>query len=737
MIRKNSYLSIISIIIFFYFLNPITFQIHHVKADSEPYIQTTYYRYGIFDTGGLSITDKFPDMTKIGTTSVNLDGHSYNITIIPNHAGDLITLKDGSKWYYLTDDSQTIKLLSMYPLKEVDNNILEQATSFDGDDTIFEVLYSDKFEKKEDNGQYTYINYLDAYFKPNFVKSFSNVSLDDINVDLPDASLLSEITGAELSNVNDSNWHTGSFKNGKSFISTRIYSSNFPYWTKNSTNRNGTFMENGRYVWVVNSKLNDFTLYAKNNEKKSIRPQLTVSISNFEKMVKLSNDYSYGILDYIESLNYLIYDVENEKILRKQNNIDPQWINGLDEGSTYYWGPNTTDYVYPASITKLSTISYALYLLNDYAQKNNIPLEEILDTKITVSDCISDYMAKKWNTHFIYEKDNNDEWTGKWEADNGSGKPSTTDINSGDIVTYRDLIYGALYPSGADATMQLAISLFDLNLLEFNQELPFDENSANHCIFVDRLFSKAMTNYARNTIKVSDNTYYVNSWGNIEKDSTDIENENTEHRTTMEDIAKIMAYSMKNINGFREIYDNNKTEKIINAKYIINVTSNEEENHNRKIILARNFPEIETLGYYVGGKGGSALGQINGKRIHSGINSAVYLEQDNNHHYIVVTIGATGNISNKTPNRIRSADHMYIHQWLFPGQLEVSKDNNNNLLGDMNKNGRIDLADIIMLLKVYLNGNPTNEELRIGDMSGNDSIGLNDIILLLKVYLGV
>lgn len=55
--------------------------------------------------------------------------------------------------------------------------------------------------------------------------------------------------------------------------------------------------------------------------------------------------------------------------------------------------------------------------------------------------------------------------------------------------------------------------------------------------------------------------------------------------------------------------------------------------------------------------------------------------------------------------------------------------------GDMNKNGNIDLADIIILLKRYLNGNTTNEELVIGDMDENGSIGLRDVILLLKVYL--
>ncbi len=55
--------------------------------------------------------------------------------------------------------------------------------------------------------------------------------------------------------------------------------------------------------------------------------------------------------------------------------------------------------------------------------------------------------------------------------------------------------------------------------------------------------------------------------------------------------------------------------------------------------------------------------------------------------------------------------------------------------GDMNKNGKIDLSDIIILLKIYLNGNATDEEKIIGDMDHDENIGLKDIIMLLKDYL--
>ena len=70
---------------------------------------------------------------------------------------------------------------------------------------------------------------------------------------------------------------------------------------------------------------------------------------------------------------------------------------------------------------------------------------------------------------------------------------------------------------------------------------------------------------------------------------------------------------------------------------------------------------------------------------------------------------------------------------LFEIKLKV----NSSLKGDMNGNGKIDLQDIIILLKKYLGTLTTTEEDKIiGDMDNNGSIGLKDIILLLRSYLG-
>lgn len=68
----------------------------------------------------------------------------------------------------------------------------------------------------------------------------------------------------------------------------------------------------------------------------------------------------------------------------------------------------------------------------------------------------------------------------------------------------------------------------------------------------------------------------------------------------------------------------------------------------------------------------------------------------------------------------------------------VTSSTNPYMKGDLNKNNRIDLPDIIYLLKRYLGlFAPSVEDLIIGDMDENGSIGLNDVIILLRLYLGV
>ena len=55
--------------------------------------------------------------------------------------------------------------------------------------------------------------------------------------------------------------------------------------------------------------------------------------------------------------------------------------------------------------------------------------------------------------------------------------------------------------------------------------------------------------------------------------------------------------------------------------------------------------------------------------------------------------------------------------------------------GDVDDNDKLDLNDVVALLKKYLNNNINDRDISVGDMDGNNIIGLNDIILLIREYL--
>ncbi len=62
---------------------------------------------------------------------------------------------------------------------------------------------------------------------------------------------------------------------------------------------------------------------------------------------------------------------------------------------------------------------------------------------------------------------------------------------------------------------------------------------------------------------------------------------------------------------------------------------------------------------------------------------------------------------------------------------------NNYLKGDLNKNGKIDLTDILLLIKLYFNKIQSNDYYKMaGDMNTNGRYDLTDILLLIKTYFG-
>lgn len=145
------------------------------------------------------------------------------------------------------------------------------------------------------------------------------------------------------------------------------------------------------------------------------------------------------------------------------------------------YNKNMDTRMYPASMTKVMTVIVALEQMDDLNKKTTITQNDI-DTV--------------------------------WETG-----ASSANFEVGESVTYEDLLYGAILPSGADATRALA------NNLCGGQEA-----------FVDKMNELAAK------LKLKD-THFVNTTG--------IHDEN--HYTTVHDMALIVQYAIQNKN-FKEIY---------------------------------------------------------------------------------------------------------------------------------------------------------------------------------------
>lgn len=145
------------------------------------------------------------------------------------------------------------------------------------------------------------------------------------------------------------------------------------------------------------------------------------------------------------------------------------------------YNKNMDQRMYPASMTKVMTVILSLELMDDMSKT----------TVITQSD-----IDTVWETG-----------------------ASSANFEVGETVTYEDLLYGAILPSGADATRALA------NNLCGSQEA-----------FVDKM------NELAQKLNLKD-THFVNTTG--------IHDEN--HYTTAHDMALIVQYAVKN-EDFKKIY---------------------------------------------------------------------------------------------------------------------------------------------------------------------------------------
>ncbi len=239
-------------------------------------------------------------------------------------------------------------------------------------------------------------------------------------------------------------------------------------------------------------------------------------------------------LDYptVQSKNVEIYDLNDKQVL-------------------YEIGSN--ERVSIASLTKIATTLTAIQSISN------------LDEQVTI-------------TYSILR-------TVPWDA-------SVAGLKAGDVLTYRDLLYASMLPSGADATNSLAIlssGSIDNFVLKMNE-------------LVTKIGLK--------------NTHFVNVMGYDDE----------EHYSTVDDVRKLLEYALSD-SLFRQIYttkeyrlsngllvkstlykyraDNSSLEKILgsktgytgNAGYCLSSLSN--INGHEMIIIVLNAPEINRLYYNI------------------------------------------------------------------------------------------------------------------------------------------
>lgn len=152
-----------------------------------------------------------------------------------------------------------------------------------------------------------------------------------------------------------------------------------------------------------------------------------------------------------------------------------------EKQGTVLYQKNADEKMYPASMTKIVTVIVALEMMDDINETTTITNQDI-DT--------------------IFE-------TGA----------SAAFFKVGEVVTYKDLIFGAILPSGADATRALAFNL-----------------SGDLETFVKKM------NDLTKTLGLK-NTNFINTTG--------IHDDN--HYTTASDLAKILQYALKN-KDFKEAF---------------------------------------------------------------------------------------------------------------------------------------------------------------------------------------
>ncbi len=575
-------------------------------------VQKQFYPYGTFTTKGLKLTRdgvevanfqptlaSSPDLNQIGnqTVKVKYNNHEfeYEINVRDNQVGDLITLEDGSRWYFLSKDNNNVNLLSVYLLKEASDGKLTFMTIKDKYNQIYSSVFDSNNKDYDESSIKTklYTSFKTPYL--NKLATEAHIDTSSIAIDLPDGELLSSLLGGATDGImtgDDYNRYTAMFLRGY-----------MTYWTKTKRNDTAEYsihQDNGRVGYALDNKA---------TQQYAIRPQMTISKTLLDQAIVKEDLNSDGPIDLVSSLGYIIYDVDNKTIIKHNQVMDSRYIDGLGEDS-YHVGPETNEYIYPASVTKATTAMYALIKMKE----NGINLDSTVQMDQKIKQC-------------------SDEWY-------SSGGQRLRDY---DTVSYLDLFYASLYGSSWDATAQLAVSLTTtpngLGLDTSN----IDPSNYQSCETLDKAFAEEMTQYVKNQIiGTNAKTNYVNTSGFMRDN----------HQTTLYETAQILGYAMKNT----ELYNIYKNPDF-KAKY----TSTTAVNNGKYFSINNPSSPIFGLEYLVGGKIGNAGWKD--RHVHSGYNWAVYYEKDG-HGYVIFTAEADGNLET-IGNKNMINDQFLLYQWLF------------------------------------------------------------------------
>ena len=239
----------------------------------------------------------------------------------------------------------------------------------------------------------------------------------------------------------------------------------------------------------------------------------------------------------LDSKNVEIYDLTDKKVL-------------------YEYKSNEVSSI--ASLTKIATTITAIENIKNFDEKVTIT-EEILQTV-------------------------------SWDA-------SRAGLKAGDVVTYKDLLYASMLPSGADATNSIAI-LSSGSIENFVKKM-------NDLVHKIGLF----------------NTNFVNVTGLDEKSN----------KSSADDVTKLLVYSLKNP-IFKKIYTT-KEYKMSNNQIVKStiITNNNNPNYNTAKIIGSKTGYTKDAGYCL-----SSLTNINGHEVIIVLLNAS--KQDNNFYHIIDTI---------------------------------------------------------------------------------------------------